>query len=75
MDSLATSISANRHYPFDEFFTILQEQGFSFGIDTFETVHYLIIKAIESGDLEQLDMWLCPALAHSAEQQAPFIEL
>ncbi|ACF44160.1 formylglycine-generating enzyme family protein [Pelodictyon phaeoclathratiforme] len=75
MDSLATSISANRHYPFDEFFTILQEQGFSFGIDTFETVHYLIIKAIESGDLEQLDMWLCPALAHSAEQQATFIEL
>jgi len=75
MDSLATSISANRHYPFDEFFTILQEQGFSFGIDTFETVHYLIIKAIESGDLEQLDMWLCPALAHSAEQQATFFEL
>lgn len=75
MDSLATSISANRHYPFDEFFAILQEQGFSFGIDTFETVHYLIIKAIESGDLEQLDMWLCPALAHSAEQQATFIEL
>ncbi|MFZ4526520.1 MAG: hypothetical protein ACOYOE_13560 [Chlorobium sp.] len=75
METLATSIAANRHYPFDELFELLQGQGFSFGVDTFETAHYLIMKAIESGNLERLDMWLCPALAHSAEQQATFFEL
>ena len=75
MEMLATSISANRPYPFDEFFAILQEQGFMFGVDTLETAHYLIIKAIESGNLQRLDMWLCPVLAHSAEQQATFLEL
>ena len=37
METLATSIAANRHYPFDELFEILQDQGFSFGVDTFET--------------------------------------
>ncbi|MEI6652049.1 MAG: SUMF1/EgtB/PvdO family nonheme iron enzyme [Chlorobiaceae bacterium] len=75
MEMLATSISANRNYPFDEFFAILQEQGFRFGVDTLETAHYLIIKAIESGNMERLDLWLCPVLAHSAEQQATFLEL
>ncbi len=75
MDPLATYISANRHYPFDEFFEILREQGFSFGVDTLETAHYVIIKAIASGNLERLDLWLCPVLAHSAEQQATFFEL
>ncbi|MEI7695832.1 MAG: SUMF1/EgtB/PvdO family nonheme iron enzyme [Chlorobium sp.] len=75
MDTLATYIAANRCYPFDEFFELLQGQGFSFGVDTFETAHYLIINAIASGNLERLDMWLCPVLAHSAEQQAIFLEL
>ncbi len=75
MDTLATYISANRHFPFDEFFEILQERGFRFGVDTLETVHYLIMKAIESGDLLRLDLWLCPVLAHSAEQQATFFEI
>jgi len=75
MDTLATYISANRHYPFDEFFSILQDQGFSFGVDTLETAHYVVIKAIGSGNLERLDLWLCPVLAHSAEQQATFFEL
>ncbi len=75
METLATYISANRHYPFDEFFELLQEQGFRFGIDTLETAHYVIMKAIASGNLERLDMWLCPVLAHSAEQQATFFEL
>jgi formylglycine-generating enzyme required for sulfatase activity len=74
-DTLATYISANHHYPFDEFFSILQDQGFSFGVDTFETAHYVVIKAIESGNLERIDLWLCPVLAHSAEQQATFFEL
>jgi formylglycine-generating enzyme required for sulfatase activity len=75
METLATYIAANRHYPFDELFELLQGQGFSFGIDTIETAHYLIMKAIESGNLERLDMWLCPVLAHSAEQQALFSEI
>ncbi len=75
MDTLATYIAANRHFPFDELFEILREQGFSFGVDTLETAHYLIMKAVESGDLLQLDMWLCPVLAHSAEQQASFFEI
>jgi len=75
METLATYIAANRHYPFDELFELLQDQGFSFGIDTIETAHYLIMKAIESGELLRLDMWLCPVLAHSAEQQVLFSEI
>jgi hypothetical protein len=74
-EPLATYISANHQYPFDELFELLREQGFTFGVDTCETAHYVIMKAIESGDLERLDMWLCPVLAHSAEQQATFFEL
>ena len=73
--ALVKYISANHHYPFDELFEILREQGFAFGVDTCETAHYVIMKAIESGDLERLDMWLCPVLAHSAEQQLLFSEL
>ncbi len=74
-DTLATYISANHHYPFDELLEVLRHQGFAFGIDTYQLAHYVIIKAIEAGELEQLDLWLCPVLAHSAEQQAAFFEI
>jgi len=33
------------------------------------------VVVIEAGELEQLDRWLCPVLAHSAEQQAAFLEI
>ncbi len=68
-------ISANHHFPFDELFGLLREQGFSFGVDTCEMLHYVLIKAIDAGDLERLDQWLCPVVAHSPEQQATFLEL
>jgi len=74
-EPLTTYISARHPYPFDALFELLREQGFSFGVDTCETAHYVIMKAIESGDLERLDMWLSPVLAHSAEQQAVFFEI
>ena len=68
-------ISANHHFPFDELFGLLREQGFKFGVDTFELLHYVLMKAIDAGDLERLDQWLCPVVAHSPEQQATFLEL
>ncbi len=68
-------ISANHHFPFDELFGLLREQGFSFGIDTCEMLHYVLMKAIDAGDLERLDQWLCPVVAHSPEEQATFLEL
>ncbi len=74
-EMLATYISANHHYPFDELLELLRQQGFSFGIDTVQTAHYVIMKVIEAGELDQLDRWLCPVLAHSAEQQATFLEI
>ena len=74
-EPLATYIAANHHYPFDDLLELLRQQGFSFGVDTFQTAHYVIIKVIEAGELEQLDRWLCPVLAHSAEQQAAFLEI
>ena len=73
--TLATYISANHHYPFDELLEILRQQGFAFGIDTYQTAHYVIMQAIEAGEPEQLDLWLCPVLAHYAEQQAAFFEI
>lgn len=63
------------YLPLTELLELLRHQGFSFGIDTYETAHYVIMKAIDSGDLEHLDLWLCPVLAHSATQQATFFEL
>ncbi|MFZ4525725.1 MAG: formylglycine-generating enzyme family protein [Chlorobium sp.] len=74
-EALVTYISANHHYPFDELLELLRQQGFTFGIDTYQTAHYVIMKVIEAGELEQLDRWLCPVLAHSAEQQAAFLEI
>jgi formylglycine-generating enzyme required for sulfatase activity len=68
-------IVANHHFPFDELFGLLREQGFSFGVDTCEMLHYVLMKAIDAGDLERLDQWLCPVVAHSPEQQATFLEL
>ncbi|NTU54571.1 MAG: hypothetical protein HGA97_12965 [Chlorobiaceae bacterium] len=37
-----------------------------------ETALTVIMKAIEAGDEARLNLWLCPVLAHTPEQQAEF---
>ena len=75
MQMTATYIAANHHFPFDELFELLRQQGFSFGVDSYEMLHYVLMKAIDAGELEKLDQWLCPVVAHSPEEQAAFLEL
>ena len=62
-------------YPFTELFELLSQKGFNVGIDTSENAYYLILKAIESDNFEKLEMWLCPIMAHSVEQQIVFRQL
>jgi formylglycine-generating enzyme required for sulfatase activity len=75
MNALERYVSSSFHLPLDMLFETLREQGFSFGVDTWEMAHYVTMKVVESDDLACLDLWLCPVLAHSAEQQAVFLEL
>jgi formylglycine-generating enzyme required for sulfatase activity len=62
-------------FPVSELLAELQRQGFGIGIDTSATTITVITKAIEAGDEARLDLWLCPVLARSPEQQAVFREV
>ena len=62
-------------YPIDVLFLELRRHGFSFSVDTSAIALHLFMKAIESGELSSLDLWLCPLLAHTAEQQQLFHKL
>ena len=68
-------ILQNLFYPFTELFELLSQKGFNVGIDTCESAYCLILKAIELDKFDKLDMWLCPIMAHSAEQQIVFRQL
>ncbi len=68
-------IAVIKDLPIGLLFDSLRNQGFGFGVDTWETAYTVIFKAIESGNVSKLDMWLCPVLAHSAEQQSVFLEI
>ncbi len=61
--------------PFDLLVQALHRQGFILGIDTLEAMHFVIQQAVACEQTEKLPFMLCPVFAHTAEQQALFMEI
>lgn len=68
------------HIPLTGFFEVLEQNGFGFGVDTYELAHFVIRKRLEAQEpdkkeIKDLDLWLCPIIAKTAEEQHLFYEL